>query len=88
VPKQATWHNRETPGNKTGRRKTTIPALADNDHAAASYNILSTPKGGQYKLILPDGSEVWLNAASSIRYPTAFTGDPVRWKLPAKLISK
>jgi transmembrane sensor len=41
---------------------------------AASYNILATPKGGQYRLTLPDGSQVWLNAASSIRYPTAFTG--------------
>ncbi|MHA4806964.1 FecR family protein [Flavitalea flava] len=42
--------------------------------AAVSYNRLSTPRGGQYQLILPDGSKVWLNAASSIRYPTAFTG--------------
>ena len=39
-----------------------------------SYNVLSTPRGGQYRLVLPDGSQVWLNAASSIRYPTAFTG--------------
>lgn len=39
-----------------------------------SYNTMSTPKGRQYKLTLPDGSEVWLNAASSIRYPIAFTG--------------
>jgi ferric-dicitrate binding protein FerR (iron transport regulator) len=38
------------------------------------YNTLSTPRGGQFRLILPDGSKVWLNAASSIRYPTAFTG--------------
>lgn len=38
------------------------------------YNILSTPRGGQYKLLLPDGTMVWLNAASSIKYPTAFTG--------------
>ena len=37
------------------------------------FNTLSTPKGGQYQLILPDGSKVWLNAASSITYPTAFT---------------
>jgi ferric-dicitrate binding protein FerR (iron transport regulator) len=45
------------------------------DHAVSmSYNILSTPKGGQYRLVLPDGSLVWLNAASSIRYPTAFSG--------------
>jgi transmembrane sensor len=38
------------------------------------YNVLTTPRGGQYQLKLPDGSKVWLNAASSIRYPTAFTG--------------
>lgn len=38
-----------------------------------SYNTLSTPNGRQFKLVLPDGSKVWLNAASSIRYPTAFT---------------
>jgi ferric-dicitrate binding protein FerR (iron transport regulator) len=38
------------------------------------YNTLGTPRGGQYRLVLPDGSKVWLNAISSIRYPTAFTG--------------
>ena len=40
-----------------------------------TYNTLSTPPGGQYKLTLPDGSNVWLNAASSLKYPTAFTGN-------------
>ena len=38
------------------------------------FNILSTPRGGQYQVTLPDGTRVWLNAASSIKYPTAFTG--------------
>jgi hypothetical protein len=39
------------------------------------YNSVETPKGGNYKIILPDGTKVWLNAASSIRFPVAFTGD-------------
>jgi transmembrane sensor len=38
------------------------------------YNELRTPRGGQYRLILPDGTRVWLNAASSIQFPTAFRG--------------
>lgn len=38
------------------------------------YNTMSTPAGGQYQLRLPDGTQVWLNAASSIRYPTSFKG--------------
>jgi transmembrane sensor len=36
------------------------------------YNTISTPKGGQYKLLLADGSKVWLNASSSLRFPSAF----------------
>jgi len=39
-----------------------------------SYNTLATPRGGQFRLLLPDGTAVWLNAASSLRYPVAFTG--------------
>lgn len=37
-------------------------------------NTMSTPKGGQYQLILPDGTKVWLNTASSITYPVSFVG--------------
>jgi len=36
------------------------------------YNILKTPNAGEYKMILPDGTQVWLNAASSLRFPTNF----------------
>jgi transmembrane sensor len=42
--------------------------------AEVLYNILTTPRGGQYQLQLPDGTNVWVNASSSIKYPTAFTG--------------
>jgi transmembrane sensor len=38
------------------------------------YNIMSTPKGRKFHLIMPDGTEAWLNSASSIQFPTAFTG--------------
>lgn len=40
--------------------------------AGKSYNVLSTPRGGQFKLMLPDGSKVWLNAESSLKFPVAF----------------
>jgi len=52
--------------------------IADN---SVSYNTLTTPKGGEYQVILPDGTKVWLNAASSITYPTAFTGNERHVKL-------
>ncbi|SKD09767.1 FecR family protein [Chitinophaga ginsengisegetis] len=38
------------------------------------FNTLRTPRGGQFKVQLPDGTNVWLNAASSLRYPTDFNG--------------
>lgn len=48
---------------------------AGNTPSAITYNTLATPRGGQYQLVLPDGSKVWLNAASSIKFPTAFAGN-------------
>jgi len=38
-----------------------------------SFNTLKTPKGGQYQIDLPDGTRVWLNSASSLKFPTAFS---------------
>ncbi|WP_316841631.1 FecR family protein [Pedobacter gandavensis] len=41
-------------------------------HQNATYNTITTPKGGTYQVKLSDGTHVWLNAASSIRFPTSF----------------
>ncbi len=43
-----------------------------------AYNILHTPRGGKYNLILSDGTKVWLNAASKLRYPALFIGNERR----------
>jgi transmembrane sensor len=42
--------------------------------AEVVYNLLTTPRGKKFSVQLPDGTIVWLNAASSLRYPTVFTG--------------
>jgi len=48
----------------------------ENTNAVAvQYNTITTPRGGQYQLVLADGSKVWLNSESSITFPTAFTGN-------------
>ena len=40
----------------------------------SAFNTIETPKGGMWQVKLPDGSSVWLNAASSLTYPLAFSG--------------
>ncbi|MCK7556321.1 FecR domain-containing protein [Chitinophaga sedimenti] len=51
------------------------------NNESITYNTIATPKGRQFKLLLPDGSKVWLNAASSVTFPTTFTGKERRVKL-------
>jgi transmembrane sensor len=58
----------------TGEPAGGAPQNALSNAAPAVFNTISTPRGGQYQLVLPDGTKVWLNAASSLRFPTAFTG--------------
>jgi hypothetical protein len=45
-----------------------------NKSSEVLYNTISTPRGGQYELMLSDGSKVWLNAASSLRFSASFVG--------------
>lgn len=55
--------------------------LKGTEGVAPQYATLKTPKGGQYQLTLSDGTKVWLNAASSIEYPSAFLGEERRVKV-------
>ncbi|PTT02282.1 anti-sigma factor [Pedobacter sp. HMWF019] len=50
---------------------------AGNSAGSASgsqYNIIETPRGGKYQINLPDGTRVWLNSGSALKYPLNFTG--------------
>lgn len=40
-----------------------------------AYNTITTPRGGQYQVNLPDGTKIWLNAASTLKYPLTFGKD-------------
>lgn len=45
-----------------------------NAAAGSMYNMISVPAGGRFKIELPDGTMVWMNARSSLKYPVAFDG--------------
>ena len=49
-------------------------AATQNGNPEIAFNTLSTPRGGQYQVELPDGSQVWLNSDSRLHFPTVFTG--------------
>ncbi|NII25846.1 FecR family protein [Pseudoflavitalea sp. X16] len=64
-------------GNATVSRKEGVISYQESNgpDKKVVYHTMSTPKGRQYKLLLSDGTAIWLNAASSVTYPTLFTGN-------------
>lgn len=51
------------------------------DQGSLAYNTIVTPRGGQYQVNLPDGTKIWLNAASSLKYPAVFNSKQRRVEL-------
>lgn len=67
-------------GSRLNSYGASFPAL-DNVYTTPMLHdsyVLTTPMGGQYKVVLPDGSTVWLNASSKITFPTSFDGHASR----------
>lgn len=73
--KQLLKNNGIQVANNTNRLIYNNSAAEDNAPHNVSYNSLITPRGGEYTVVLADGTKVWLNAASSLRYPTRFSGN-------------
>jgi ferric-dicitrate binding protein FerR (iron transport regulator) len=60
--------------NKTAGGQVTYQVSNSTKSGQEVYNTMTTPRGGTWGLTLSDGTRVWLNSVSSIKYPTAFTG--------------
>ena len=69
----------EKTGNQIKVDSTVLSYLPVNNKSGLSqdivYNKLSVPKGGEYRIELEDGTKVWINSASRLRYPVVFSGD-------------
>src|SRR5690606_22695075 len=48
---------------------------AQGDYSEAAFHTITTPRGSQYQVILHDGSKVWLNSDSSLRFPSRFSDE-------------
>jgi len=64
-----------------GKLEYIIKDAAGNTNQTISNNLISTPRGGEYQVTLPDGTKVWLNAASTLKYPSSFAKNERRVSL-------
>lgn len=77
----AVQHQGGTKLTKQDSGQLVYKVLSGAGDLAMQYNKIATPRGGQYQVVLPDGTKVWLNASSSLRFPTAFAGNQRRVEL-------
>ena len=66
---------RQISKSKSGQLIYTVRAITNKSNAIAAMNTIETPRGGQYQVNLPDGTKVWLNAASSLSFPLTFAAN-------------
>lgn len=67
-----------TQGNVVVNKKSDgqlVYQAAGNNAQTVLYNTITTPKGGQYRITLADGTRVLLNAESSLKFPASFNGN-------------
>lgn len=63
---------------KTAEGRLIYKAMETDGNTALIYNTLTTARGQQYELIMPDGTHVWLNAETTIKFPASFENQTVR----------
>ncbi len=63
------WHNKGNVAVKMQMGELKYETRENNAQKIIAFNTMTTPRGGQYKLTLQDGTKVWLNAASTFKIP-------------------
>lgn len=65
----------------------TLAYAAEGEKSSSGevYHVLTTPRGGQFQVVLPDGTRAWLNSASSIKYPLSFNGPERRVEITGEV---